>query len=79
MIIIHIKLLSSDRIHLKSVVERFAFPPSPGCHARSMPEPRSDPWEEALEKFKDYFTDLTSKSDAMLKDIKSHEITRELE
>ncbi|XP_060949370.1 apolipoprotein Ea [Limanda limanda] len=50
-----------------------------GCHARSMPEARSDPWEDALEKFKDYFTDLTSKSDAVLKNIRSSEITRELD
>lgn len=51
-----------------------------GCHAHMVPlVEATSPWENTVNQFKDYFTELNSKADAMVQDIKSSEIGRELE
>lgn len=59
---------------------QFCFLVNPGCHARGVPQRDSrNPWEVTLDEFKDYFTDLSSKADGVVKDIKSSPVSRELE
>ncbi|XP_041665539.1 apolipoprotein Ea [Cheilinus undulatus] len=51
-----------------------------GCHARSFfqDEPKS-PWEVAVDNFNAYFEALSTRADGVVKDIRSHEISRELD
>uniref|UniRef100_A0A8D2ZIL4 Apolipoprotein Eb n=1 Tax=Scophthalmus maximus TaxID=52904 RepID=A0A8D2ZIL4_SCOMX len=59
---------------------QFCFLVNPGCHARGVPQRDSrNPWEVTLDEFKDYFTDLSSKADGVVKDIKSSPVSRELD
>lgn len=52
---------------------------APGCQARSLPEDWESSWETAVGKVQDYFTDLNTKAEEMARDIKSYQISRELE
>jgi len=51
-----------------------------GCHARSVPEANwKNPWEITVDELKEYLTDLSSKADEVVKDIRSSQISRELD
>lgn len=54
--------------------------PSPltGCDGRNIPEENSR-WELMVDQFTNYFTDLNLKAGEVVKDIKSSQISRELE
>lgn len=52
------------------------FPP--GCNARSIPEERTQ-WEVMVDQFNNYFTDLNLRAGDVVKDIRSSQISRELE
>lgn len=62
-----------------------AFLPSPihssaltGCDGRNIPEEVSR-WELMVDQFTNYFTDLNLKAGEVVKDIRSSQISRELE
>lgn len=55
-----------------------SLPPSTGCNARIIPEEKSQ-WEVMVDQFYNYFTDLNLKAAEMVKDLKSSQISRELE
>ncbi|MED6240448.1 hypothetical protein ATANTOWER_021272, partial [Ataeniobius toweri] len=51
-----------------------------GCRARSVVQDNwQRTWEVTVEKFNDYITELNTRADDVVKDIKSSQISRELE
>lgn len=48
-----------------------------GCHARSVHDP--SPWEATVDKFNKYLSDLNMKADEVMGNIKSSQISRELD
>ncbi|KAM9738482.1 apolipoprotein Ea [Menidia menidia] len=51
-----------------------------GCQARSFPlEELQSSWESTLSRFQDYVSDLNSRADGVLQDIKESQISRELD
>lgn len=65
------KRFSSEHLRCLSLVKL-------GCHARNVLQEKT-PWEVTVDKFNDYFTDLNSKADEVVKGIQSSQISRELE
>lgn len=55
-----------------------SFIPPTGCNGRTIPEENSR-WELMVDQFANYFTDLNLKAGEVVKDIKSSQISRELE
>lgn len=51
---------------------------STGCNARIIPEEKGQ-WEVMVEQFNNYFTEVNLKAGEVVKDIKSSQISRELE
>lgn len=52
--------------------------PLTGCDGRNIPEEISR-WELMVDQFTNYFTDLNLKAGEVVKDIRSSQISRELE
>lgn len=49
-----------------------------GSHARAVP-PNSDQWQVTVNRFWRYITDLNQHTDGVVKNLKTHQISRELE
>lgn len=52
---------------------------STGCNARIIIPEEVSQWEVMVDQFNNYFTDLNLKAGEVVKDIKSSQISRELE
>ncbi|KAK2830652.1 hypothetical protein Q5P01_018583 [Channa striata] len=77
---IRITEVSSFLVIMRVFAVIFALAVFSGCHARSLPQDSWDTaWEATVEKFKDYLTELNSRADGILGDIRSHQISRELD
>merc|ERR1712035_250501 len=51
-----------------------------GCHARSVPQDEwKNPWEVTVDKFNDYLTDLNTRAEEMVHEVRSSQISRELD
>lgn len=61
-----------------SFLHPFILSPPTGSDGRNIPEENSR-WEMMVDQFTNYFTDLNLKAGEVVKDIKSSQISRELE
>ncbi|KAK6323514.1 hypothetical protein J4Q44_G00058530 [Coregonus suidteri] len=71
----------SNQITMKAVAVILALAVLSGCHAWVLPmqdEPQT-PWEKTIDQFKDYITDLNSKADEKVKNIRASQLSRELD